>query len=212
MTIAALAALALTVVRAPAYDALLFAQSWTPLSRTASHESWLRCPGSSVGWLSMTDLDVPELIFVTRIVWYGTVNDPKQLAPTRRYTLNAWPDENCRPSLGPGVMGDPICTCCFTARTTRVGVDCKGKTVYRFESVGLGVAVIPGIGRVWLSIGEDDLTSARLLRPDMQWSGFETVVGCSGLQYNGSRFRSIVDPCSRRVTDLAFELYGFRID
>lgn len=180
----------------------LFSQPWTPQARYASNESWSRCLGGNPGWIAMDDLSLGTMGFVTRVVWYGTVADPKQLAPTRRYTIGFWLDDRCRPS---GL----VCNCCITARAVRIGVDCAGRTVYRFESVGFDpVFFLPGV-RVWMSVAEDDTTSARVGKPDFFWSGFKTADGCAALQFDGTRYRTVVDPCFRRPSGLAFELFGF---
>lgn len=196
---------------AGAQETLVYSQPWKlPL---ASFESRVRSCDSlfpTPGWFAADDFQMTRFMRVTRVVWYGTVNDPKQLSPNRRYLVNFFPDGDCRPSLAPGVQGGKSdWSHCVTARYTRVGVDCRGKTVYRFvASLGRGALLPPN--RLWFSVAEEDVSSANVGKVDFQWSGRKPVSFCPAVQGNNSGwFRTLTDPCYSGLDDLAFEFYGF---
>lgn len=149
------------------------------------------------GWRAYDDFNFQPFASVRTVVWYGRVANPKQLWPTRWWWITLYPDSNC--SVGAEGYQRRV-----RASHRRVGVDCEGYTVYRFQASFYFV----GFGRSWLSIAEDDATSATPGKPDFFWSGYQSIRGCEATQTNRINWRSLFDACDRGRTDLAFELFA----
>lgn len=153
------------------------------------------------GWRSYDDFEFPWPTggFVRTIVWYGRVADPKQLSPFRWWQIGVYFPDGC--SVGPQAISYRV-----KATNRRVGIDCRGYPVYRFKARILPTTGF--FGHFFISIAEDDATSAWPGKPDFFWSGHRPITGCPALQTNRLVWRNLFDPCDNQLSDLAFEMYS----
>lgn len=131
--------------------------------------------------------------------WWGTVSTPLQL--NRLYYIAIYEEGGCKP-------GKRILQRCLIPQTVAIGVDCTGKTVYRFTASLAAPVNIPA-GRYWFRVAESDADSVNIGMVDFQWSANRPIRGCEAGFHDAAGWNSpLIDPCDGNRDDLAFCLLG----
>lgn len=200
--------IALTATAAGAYSQVFYAQPYTVPQ--ASFESRVQNCGSPfpVNRVAMDDFVIPAgaQFVLNRIYWWGTLSSAAQAQ--RPYLVALYRDNNCLPWLnfGMATAGAFYLACVVPDQVGAAGVDCQGKTVYRF-SAPVPPVVLGGGLHAWIQISEVDSLSIRPGKVDFKWSGRRPIQFCPARRWIlPATLGKLKDPCDLMFDDLSFAL------